>query len=152
MIDADLLVPFILDHPEASLYSYQKFIERTRYLRRGDYVFANVPVIPLVYAPSGDHYPTLHFRLTSSFLRHNTILIRPILSPSLDTMFTTLIHSLGTYPVEDLIKGRLNTSLYGKYRPVGYYISSEKDKIDLLTGKRHLTVKARGSRLAAKLQ
>lgn len=150
LIDSDVILPFVEDSPGESHYGFQKFIERTRYLRRGDYIFSGVPVIPIVLNSTHDHYPTFHFRLSTAFLRHNTILISPIVSSSYESIGRSLVCRFNSYPINELVSARINHFSYGCYNPVGYYISSEKDKLDLLSGRRHKAIENRVQRLKAK--
>lgn len=50
---------------------YQKFIERTRYLRRDDYAIGDILVAPLVISEINSNQ-NLHIRMTTSLLRHHT--------------------------------------------------------------------------------
>ncbi len=57
---------------------YQKFIERTRYLRRDHYVLGNVLTAPLVLSEVNANQ-NLHIRMLTSMIRHHTILHHPLL-------------------------------------------------------------------------
>jgi L-alanine-DL-glutamate epimerase-like enolase superfamily enzyme/multimeric flavodoxin WrbA len=57
--------------------NYQKFIERTRYLRRGDYVLTDTLVAPLILDEIGAN-ENLHIRTMTSMIRHHTIMFKPI--------------------------------------------------------------------------
>ena len=64
MLDHDALVPVVYstnDHTDV-ISNYQQFVERTRYLRRGDYIFSNQVVAPLVFEELGsrENYPHPH--------------------------------------------------------------------------------------------
>ncbi len=59
--------------------NYQRFIERTRYLRRGDYVFSDWLCAPLVIEELGAN-ENMHIRLLTSMLRHHTIMVKPMIS------------------------------------------------------------------------
>lgn len=115
---------------------YQSFMERTRYLRRSDYVFSNCLVSPFVFQEVGSQ-ENLQIRILTSLIRHHTIMHSPVLFPISDGEF---IHfndsweSLNNF-VETAIKltaGRIlyhcNSESYSTYMPFGYTLSSERDR------------------------
>jgi multimeric flavodoxin WrbA len=120
--------------------NYQRFIERTRYLRRGDYVFSDLLVAPLVFKDLGVE-ENMHVRMLTSMIRHHTVVSRPMighfhnggllqgeaLSRELDGFIDT---------ARTLCGGRLLASVEQeaasatKYNPIGYVLSTEKDRED----------------------
>ncbi|MBF0171720.1 MAG: flavodoxin family protein [Nitrospinae bacterium] len=117
---------------------YQQFIERTRYLRRDDYVFANRLVAPMIISEVGSDQ-NLRLRAMTSMVRHNTILHHPLIVRELDgallrwesfvsngVRFAETARRLtaGRIAAPDEVTGR------NHYRPVGYVISKEKDGRD----------------------
>ena len=85
---------------------YQEFMERTRYLRRGDYVFTDRLVVPLVVAELGsaEH---LDIRMLTSFIRHHFELD---VSHSEDTVAGVEIGLAPNYPF-------LSASVFSNYSP-----------------------------------
>jgi multimeric flavodoxin WrbA len=57
---------------------YQRFLERTRYLRRDDYILADRLAAPLVISEVGSNQ-NLHIRMLTSLVRHQTILHHPLI-------------------------------------------------------------------------
>ena len=58
--------------------AYQHFLERTRYLRRGDYAFTDRLIVPLVLAEVGTN-ENLNLRMTTSLIRHHTVIHKPVM-------------------------------------------------------------------------
>ena len=136
MLAADVIVPALYSPRDRSgLRSvYQQFMERTRYLRRGDYVFTDRLVIPFVLSDVGVN-DSMHMRLITSFIRHHTVMCRPLVG---------LVHegkllnedelrqdfALAVEQGRRLLRGRLYLAMKDpkatEYNPVGYILSSEK--------------------------
>lgn len=74
LVNADVIVP--VAHTDGDLNAYQRFIERSRYLRRHDYALGNRVVAPLIVG-RGDA-GLLALRLEVAFLRHGTVLAPPL--------------------------------------------------------------------------
>lgn len=139
LLTADVIVPAMyspLDRTGLSS-AYQHFLERTRYLRRGDYAFTDRLLAPLVAAEVGSN-ENLNLRMTTSLIRHHTVLHKPImawlhqgrtLSPA------DLAAELGAAldRGRELVAGRLsmiaNGSPLALYKPVGYVLSLTKDNL-----------------------
>lgn len=137
LLDHDLIVPVVyssIDRKELK-NSYQRFIERTRYLRRGDYVFTDTPVMPLVFEELGAA-ENMHIRMLTSLIRHHTIMLKSNIC---------YIHKNELLNYQDMVAswyfaveqgkkiavGRMMTE--GKndslsYQPVGYILSAAKDQ------------------------
>jgi multimeric flavodoxin WrbA len=62
-----------------SSYKWQTFIERTRYLRRGDYRFANIPLMSVQYLLSKNAFP-FHIRILPPSFKHDMIFVGPSLT------------------------------------------------------------------------
>jgi hypothetical protein len=79
LVRADVIVPTIYSPVDRThlASAYQRFLERTRYLRRSDYLLSNRVVIPLIFCEIGRN-EHLDLRLISSFIRHNTIVHKPL--------------------------------------------------------------------------
>lgn len=138
MLDFDLIVPVTYSPRRREHLSnhYQRFIERTRYMRRGDYMFSDVAVMPLVFEDVGAT-EQMHVRLFSSLIRHHTAALKPaigyvhhgeVLNPS----DITDSWNNAVTQARCLAAGRLSASLghdsRTAYNPVGYILSAEKAK------------------------
>ncbi|MEC7641605.1 MAG: NAD(P)H-dependent oxidoreductase, partial [Nitrospinota bacterium] len=75
-VDVDAIIPVVYSGKdmETRQSNYQRFIERTRYLRRGDYLFTNVLTAPLVFEEV-ETQENMHIRMLTSMIRHHTILV-----------------------------------------------------------------------------
>ena len=137
--------------------TYQRFMERTRYLRRGDYVLSDVVVAPLVFEELGSK-ENLHLRMLTSMLRHHTIMTHPIIAYrqggailNRDQMMSDLDRFLSQ--VARVVAGR-GALLSRKppvthYNPVGYVLTAMKDKEAETTRRREDAVAARVVRKTA---
>lgn len=141
-LDQDLVVPVVYSAGDRSRLStnYQTFIERTRYLRRGDYVLGDVVTAPFVLQDLGVH-EHLDVRLVTSMIRHHTVVGDPVVgylrggellnADDIDTRVAGLLDRSRA-----LTAGRLRTFLdqqhaeVCRYNPVGYVLSAEKDRED----------------------
>ena len=156
LLHHDVIVPVVLSLNEASeiVNNYQTFIERTRYLRRGDYVFSNQLVAPLTFEEVGvrENYS---MRIMTSMLRHHTVMSKPIIGhiyndellnrSQIENDFRELIAS-----AKQLTAARLAEVVEGeasKYNPVGYILSSAQDAENEALNLRKVTKQARYSRL-----
>jgi multimeric flavodoxin WrbA len=157
LLHHDVVVPVIgaVRDRAAISSNYQTFIERTRYLRRGDYALSDVVVAPLLVEEPGVHH-SYAIRTMTSFIRHHTVLSRPIVarmvgreldnSGEVDSEFARLL-SLGAR----LAAGRLaeiGLKHASKYNPVGYVLSAHKDIEDERMQRRRRMTQAREQRLA----
>ncbi|MDP6473529.1 MAG: NAD(P)H-dependent oxidoreductase [Alphaproteobacteria bacterium] len=158
LLTPDILLPALFSpkRRDELVSVYQEFMERTRYLRRGDYVFTDRLVAPLIFAElgSGEH---LDVRVMTSFIRHHTVMCRPITGWLKDGKL------INAEDVEDgiaravangrrLTAGRLASSsleLTGtQYRPVGYVLAQAKDNEAQAMNAREEAVDMRRKRLA----
>lgn len=137
-LDRDLIVPVVLStQNRAGLRTvYQRFIERTRYLRRGDYLFTDVAIMPLVFEELGAS-ENMSMRMYTSLIRHHTVLLRPIIGyihrgtllneDELPERWTEVLEQC-----RGLAAGRLFALLkcpnVVSYNPVGYILSAAKDR------------------------
>lgn len=158
----DVLVPALYSpRDRAGLDSvYQQFMERTRYIRRGDYVYTDRLVVPLVFEEVGAN-ENLDIRVMTSFIRHHTVLSKPIVG---------LIHNGELINADDvrrdlslavehgrrLTEGRLTAANIGakatQYNPVGYVLSAAKDKeASTLTAREQATA-SRNARVVKEAQ
>lgn len=137
LLDYDMIVPITVSTRDRSGLStvYQRFIERTRYLRRGDYLFSDVVVMPMVIEEVGAT-ENLHVRLLTSLIRHHTIMLKPNVnyihngaSLNEDTVVAEWLDHLDT--AEAVTKGRIYLTRTGEeptYNPVGYVLSAMQSK------------------------
>jgi multimeric flavodoxin WrbA len=117
--------------------NYQTFIERTRYLRRGDYVFNNQLVAPLIFEEVGAN-ENYALRAITSMIRHHTVISNPIIAflhnnimlneEKVRLKFNSFIDS-----VRKMASARIGEIFEEKnhqYNPVGYLLSANKDLED----------------------
>jgi hypothetical protein len=137
--DAILLAAYCPEDPATTKSVYQQFIERTRYLRRDNYVFEDLLVAPFVVSPVGTSQ-NLHIRMAGSMIRHHTVLNRPILAFESEGR---IVNAAAVAGQSDLFLARsrelaLGRYLHGKegieYRPVGYQISAAKAREERASG------------------
>ena len=114
--------------------NYQQFIERTRYLRRDNYIFGNKLVTSLIVSEMNSNR-NLHIRILTSLVRHLNILRKPIhifKHGNAYMNFDTVVKEFKNFCSEaQKIKKTKEDKIY---KPVGYEISLKK----------YLTTKVRG--------
>ena len=155
LIAADAIVPVYYGclSRDGVLRNYQKFIERTRYLRRGDYVFSDALVAPLVIEELGSA-ENMQIRMLTSMLRHHTVAYAPITVYEQGGQFLNEEDAVARIMrfaevAKVLSEGRiqLNSSdVYLRYNPVGYVYSQKKEKEDETTDRRKRAMDARRNR------
>ncbi|HEX3147111.1 MAG TPA: NAD(P)H-dependent oxidoreductase [Gemmataceae bacterium] len=159
LIEGDAIIPVVYSTQDRTglISRYQEFIERTRYLRRGDYVFSDTLCAPLVVEElgAGDN---MQIRMMTSMLRHHTIITKPM---------TAYLHN-GAYINEEQVwsemdeflaqakrttVGRMLTAASGaehlKYNPVGYVLAAMKDAEDVKMKRRKEMIDNRMARARA---
>lgn len=130
---------------------YQEFMERTRYLRRGDYVFTDHLVAPLVLTEVGAN-EIMDVRMATSFVRHHTVIMKPIVA---------VLHEGKILNPEVVREGLAKAAEYGRrltvgrlasvspelaasqYQPVGYVLAAAKDREEKAIRKREEAVNNR---------
>ncbi len=133
---------------------YQSFIERTRYLRRGDYVWSDLLVAPLVFEELGTQ-STVPLRMLTSFLRHHTVMAQPMTAYLQDARVINekAVSEQFAWTLRQarrLAAGRLASAQADretKYNPVGYVLSANKDLEDERMQRRNKMVQSRKLRL-----
>lgn len=132
-LDFDMIVPVAFSPIDRTRLTtvYQRFIERTRYFRRGDYLFSDLCVMPLVYEEIGVS-ENLHIRLLTSLIRHHTVMLRSNVGYIHDgkmlnkeNVEKSWLHALEV--TEQLTISRLSEINKNKeliYNPVGYILSA----------------------------
>ncbi len=144
LLQHDLIVPMVATGSGAA-DAYQRFIERTRYLRRGDYALGDAMVHPVTLGPPRG---TWLMRMSTSLVRHHTVLCRPTAAPDLEGWLPNFEATLAQ--ARRLAAGRLSVELaQTRYRPVGYVLSSNKDLEDERLGAREEMIEQRREHLRA---
>ncbi|MEM9543289.1 MAG: NAD(P)H-dependent oxidoreductase [Cyanobacteria bacterium P01_E01_bin.42] len=159
LLDCDAIVPVALSLTDTSKIqnNYQKFIERTRYLRRGDYALSNQIVIPLIFEELGSQ-ENLPMRIMTSMIRHHTILAKPLIGYLYQDSFINQTEIQQDFSkaigfVKKLAAARLTEGDRPiKYNPVGYYLSMDKDKEDERLNVRKVMIEDRHSHLQRESQ
>jgi len=117
---------------------YQKFIERTRYIRRDDYRFTDLLGAPFVISEVGSNQ-NLHIRMITSYIRHHTIMHHPFIGIEhegklLDRESLVQKGVEFAHNAKKLTIGRLKAPSVAAqevaYNPIGYQISLEKSELD----------------------
>ena len=106
--------------------NYQQFIERTRYLRRDNYLFGRKLVSSFILSEVNSNR-NLHIRILTSLIRHHNILFKPIL------VFKNSNAYINFENIKKQFIDFCNTALKvenkikkTEYKPVGYEISLEE--------------------------
>jgi len=157
LLEADVIVPVIYCSKDKSdlVSNYQRFIERTRYLRRGDYVFSDLVVLPFVIEEVGAN-DNMALRSMTSLMRHHTIIAKPtVLSSYKDEIleFDEAKKELsGQIKIfKKVIISRINlyanTDSNFKYNPVGYVLSAAKEAEDEKLDKRRGMLEKRNEKI-----
>lgn len=132
---------------------YQKFIERTRYIRRDDYQWSDRLCAPFVVSEIGSNQ-NLHVRMLTSMVRHDTVLHHPMLvfehAGELLNVEDAVQHGLSfCNTARTLTAGRLasDDTASKRYNPIGYVVSLEKSRDDEASGDVQRAAEARGEAL-----
>lgn len=156
LLGHDLLVPVVATTQDRTSVTsnYQTFIERSRYLRRGDYFWSDLLVAPITLAENVG-YDTYAIRQMTSFLRHHTVMSQPLVGRIVDQNVVdieALAEGLRTalHATTRLTAGRLARSCVHEHRytPVGYVLSVEKEAEDEKMRRRSAMLNDRKNRLA----
>lgn len=142
LLHHDLIVPVLVTsrRRDRLVSAYQTFVERTRYLRRSDYIWSDQVVAPLILqeAAALDSTP---LRVMTSFLRHHTVMTKPILGLhdrssvlNRDEILAGLRRAIQAAGRITAGRLRLNRRPARHYNPVGYILSREKDAEDTRRG------------------
>lgn len=153
-LDQDLIVPVTLSLHDSSVIStvYQRFIERTRYLRRGDYIFTDVAILPMVFEEVGASQ-SMATRMLTSLVRHHTVVLKPVIGYLHDDRLLNEEEMKKTWDlclgqVEKLAVGRLSAAAAHvvTYNPVGYVLSAAAAQELSVTERRRILHEDRGQR------
>jgi multimeric flavodoxin WrbA len=162
LISMDAFVPVIFSpQNKMSLRSqYQAFIERTRYLRRSDYIFSNIPFMPLVYEEVNANQ-SLHIRVLTSFIRHETIVHRPIVglihqAELINRDFVGRVFSEFVESARQITVGRFvmaaDEDRAPIYNPVGYALQYSREMSKKILQQRQTNVIKKGKALQRYLE
>jgi len=145
-MDHDLIVPVVSSCRDRTKLStvYQRFIERTRYLRRGDYLFTDTPVMPFVMEEIGAR-ENMHIRILTSIIRHHTIMLKANIAyrhngEVLNMAEVIEVWQSAVRQATRLTVGRLSCIRQDSpiYNPVGYVLSAAKDKESSVAERRRI--------------
>jgi len=107
--------------------NYQQFIERTRYLRRDDYLIGDKLVTSLILSEVNSNR-NLHIRILTSLMRHHNILTKPILIFKNANTYINLENIKKQFIdfCQTALRVKKDPKKINEYKPVGYEISLEK--------------------------
>jgi multimeric flavodoxin WrbA len=139
--DAVLLCAFSPKDRSQVISTYQQFIERTRYLRRDNYVFSDLLMAPFVISELSARQ-NLHLRILTSAVRHHTVLHHPLIGLMHDGQIlgdSELRERAAAFVARarELTVGRYLGGLREDvvYHPKGYEISAQKSVEDQAAGR-----------------
>jgi len=136
-VDAILLAAYSPVAREKYVSVYQRFVERTRYIRRNCYGMSNRLVAPLVLSELNSNQ-NLHIRMLTSLIRHHTVLHHPVIGFEQGGTLINEAHmrrqfSLFCRKAQELTVARLWGEVYDEavvYNPIGYVISKSRNEDD----------------------
>ena len=139
--DAILVCAYNPGNRKDMISVYQQYMERTRYIRRDNYLYSDVLVAPFVISELSARQ-NMHLRIMTSMVRHQTIIHHPIIGIFNEGNFINE-KTVSKYSENfirtaiDIVGGRhkAESDLDNIYKPDGYVISREKTNIDIQTGK-----------------
>ncbi len=138
--DMYLIAAYSPSSKEKVISYYQQFIERTRYLRRDDYLMGNQLVAPLVISEIGSNQ-NLHIRMLTSLIRHQTILHKPLIAYEHKNKILNEVNLLKDFQaylnVSKIVKNGVEAKEFipNRYHHYGYKVSEHKYQQDLKEGK-----------------
>ncbi len=145
LLNFDAIIPVTAadGDPRVAAGNYQVFLERTRYLRRGDYLFSDLLVAPMSFLEVGiNNYHTV--RMVTSLIRHHTVMSKPMVGylhqgnwlneQQMSADFSAFLNNVRRLTIARL-SGNL-TEDCPQYNPVGYVLSADKEKEDQRLKKR----------------
>ena len=134
-------------------------MERTRYLRRGDYAFSNQMVAPIVFEEIGASQ-NYALRAMTSMIRHHTVIGQPMIGyihsgellndADMDRQLARFIEATRRMAAARLaeVYDDKNT----QYNPVGYVLAANKEAEDVKLGARKDMVISRYDRTLKEAQ
>lgn len=142
--DAILVCAYNPENRKEMISVYQQYMERTRYIRRDNYLYSDVLIAPFVLSELSARQ-NIHLRIMTSMVRHQTIIHHPLIGifnegnyineKNIDKYSDNFIRS-----AVNISRGRHKSvvELDNIYKPDGYVISKEKTNKDIKTGKLQL--------------
>ncbi|MBV1929283.1 MAG: NAD(P)H-dependent oxidoreductase [Gammaproteobacteria bacterium] len=136
-VDAVLLAAYSPANRQKTTSVYQQFMERSRYLRRANYLLGDRLVAPLIITELNANQ-NLHIRMLTSLIRHHTIIHHPLIAVENqgevinEPFFLNQLESFAKEAIEQT-KSRLSRDLQQtqtSYNPIGYHISAERNQDD----------------------
>ncbi|EJW11318.1 Iron-sulfur flavoprotein [Rhodovulum sp. PH10] len=155
LLHHDALVPVVaVPRDRARIVGgYQTFVERSRYLRRGDYVWSDLVVAPLCLAEAIGA-DTHAIRMMTSFLRHHTIMTKPLVGRLVDGALVDAGEIVGDLSAFAAVASRVAAGRLAamrteeaRYMPVGYVLSAQKESEDAAAQRRRGMIEDRIDRL-----
>ncbi len=145
-VDAVLLAAYSPKDRQNINSVYQSFIERTRYLRRDNYILGDCLWAPLVLSEISANQ-NLHIRMLTSAVRQHTVLHHPLIGFEFEGSilnFDELVNQ-GQSFVDNAKRITIGRYIEGGrtdivYNPLGYTVSMEKMQRELATGELRDTV------------
>lgn len=159
LLDHDLIVPVAVCVSAPTTRSrYQLFVERSRYLRRGDYAWSDAVVAPLVIEER-DRYGSMVLRMMTSFLRHHTVLIKPLVGHLRQDAIEGIENIEQGFASAVAVAARMaagrpanvETVMSRRYWPIGYVLAADKNREDERLGRRNPFSEERRARTLATL-
>nr|WP_236017305.1 NAD(P)H-dependent oxidoreductase [Roseivirga sp. E12] len=153
LLESDAIIPVVYSSHDTTttISNYQKFIERTRYIRRGDYALNNLLISPMVCEEIGANQ-SMAMRMMSSMLRHHTVVSKPLVlyynegaiinSEAFFKQMSEFIILLKDFTTRKL-KTYLSRKEHFKYKPIGYVLSVVKEDEDERLAKRSKMIEDR---------
>ena len=122
--DAIFLCAYSPEDRSKIVSQYQTFMERTRYLRRDNYLFTDTLVASFVISEISARQ-NLHLRMMTSAIRHHTIIHHPLIGMEYqgETLGWDRLIQLGCDFIE-VAKKIPKKKLDVKYNPIGYIINN----------------------------
>lgn len=152
----DLIVPvYVSLHTTTPGSNYQSFIERTRYLRRADYIWNDIIVSPFVLEEPGG-YRLIPVRMLTSYVRHQSIMAKPIIGylqgrEISNQQYIEKDFEIALQFAAEMAAGRLalskDTVALRRYNQIGYVLSADKDVEDEKMQRRREAGEARQARV-----
>ncbi|EAQ65676.1 related to iron-sulfur flavoprotein of Methanosarcina thermophila [Marinomonas sp. MED121] len=133
---------------------YQQYMERTRYIRRDNYLYSDLLVAPFVISELSARQ-NIHTRIMTSMVRHQTIISHPLIGMIYNNEYINeepvYKHSLDFMQTASKIakaRIKLEVDRENQYQPVGYVISKQKNHADMKSGRLTKSIeKAKATRL-----
>ncbi len=139
-MDYDAIIPVAyssIDTKEVNS-CYQQFIERTRYLRRGDYILSDLISTPIIIEEIGAA-ENMHIRMITSMIRHHTVIVKPLIAYKYNDVLINKKECIEQFKllnqqIRKFSTGRIASNVTNQqvhnYNPVGYILSAVKDAED----------------------